>query len=65
MCQFDTDDETIMYYLIGSYVYSFYDGPPLDINDGVSFYYVLGWHIKESYPSLFDNMLLASYIEDS
>ena len=42
-------DEDIARCLVGSYVCDVYS----DENQNVEFYYVLGWHIQQSYPNIF------------
>ena len=73
-------DSDLLCYLVGSYVYNIYNtynthnthNTHTDINDNFKitgdkdhYYYVLGWHIEQSYPeaykhltNVFNNILL-------
>ena len=45
-------DEDIARCLVGSYVYNVHSIE----NRNVEFYYVLGWHIQQSYPDIFSEL---------
>ena len=48
-------------YLVGMYVYSIYQEQVGDIviNGSIeNFYHVLGWHIEQSYPEVYNKILL-------
>ncbi len=47
-------------YLIGLYVYNIYTNFNIEINitgDEDIFYYVLGWHINQSYPDIYNKLI--------
>ena len=46
-------DEDIARCLVGSYVYNVYSIEKCSIE----FYYVLGWHIQQSYPNIFSELI--------
>ena len=51
------DADTLQCYLVGNYVYSVYKkktgGIKID-GDENTFYYVLGWNVKQAYPESYD-----------
>jgi len=54
------DPETLECHWVGSYVYSIYKektgGIKIDGKENI-FYYVLGWHIQQSFPVVFDEII--------
>ena len=53
------DRKIFQCYLVGSYVYSIYkkNTGGIKINgDKDSFYFILGWHIQQSYPQVYNSI---------
>ena len=51
-------DEDVARCLVGLYVYNIYS---VENCKSVEFYYVLGWHIQQSYPKIYSE-LISDYI---
>jgi len=48
-------DEDIARCLVGSYVCDVYSDE--NVKNRIEFYYVLGWHIQQSYPAVFSELV--------